>query len=241
MHGYLRQETEYVVRYVSELGEKGYILWSNLRANNASRVIRDEVSYFRRLNQAFEWKVYDCDEPDSLKDLLAHEGLTPDDPEAVMVVQLDEQHPLLRDETDINVQEITDHKGIQDIVNLEEAIWNTSFASLGERLTRDKSRDPDFLYLYGVYEDNRLVSAAWMYVEPNSSFVSLWGGSTLPAFRKQGCYTELLNVRAKKAMKLNHPFLTVDASPMSRPILEKHGFTCIALAYGYQSPSFKES
>jgi predicted acetyltransferase len=75
------------------------------------------------------------------------------------------------------------------------------------------------------------VSAAWIYFPNHSQFASLWGGSTLDGFRKQGFYTALLAVRAQEAKSRQVKFLTVDASPMSRPILEKLGFEMIAYSY----------
>ena len=72
--------------------------------------------------------------------------------------------------------------------------------------------------------------AAWIYFHHGSSFASLWGGSTLPQYRGQGLYSALLAVRACEAQAHGFRFLTVDASPMSRPILEKHGFKQLAVA-----------
>ncbi|MFG6149265.1 GNAT family N-acetyltransferase [Halobacillus sp. B23F22_1] len=105
-----------------------------------------------------------------------------------------------------------------------------------DRLWRDKQDDPDSLFLYGVYEEGRLVSGAWMYVEKGTSFASFWGGATLPEYRGKGFYSSLLAVRAGKAYEKGCRYMTVDASPMSQPILEKHGFTCLAYSYGCQSP-----
>lgn len=237
--GYIREETEHVVRHISQFGEKGFIISSNVNEGNVREIIKNELNYFSNFEQDFEWKVYSYDKPDSLKDILKQEGFTIDDPEALMVMKLDNQHPLLNNDQHFELKEITDEQGIQDIIVLEDAIWNVPHAELGERLWRDKQNDPDSLYLYGIYEDGQLVSAAWMYLEKNSSFASLWGGSTLPLSRGKGYYTALLAIRAKKAYENGHPFLTVDASPMSRPILEKCGFLCLAYSYGCQSPSTK--
>ncbi len=238
--GYIREETEHVVRHISKFDENGYIISSNVNEDNVREIIRNEVSYFSNRKQDFEWKVYSYDKPDSLKDILAQEGFEIDNPEALMVMELDDSHPLLTNSQFLGVKEITDEQGIQDIVVLEDTIWNESHAELGERLWRDKQNNPDSLYLYGIYEENQLVSAAWMYLETNSSFASLWGGSTLPLFRGKGYYTKLLTVRAQKAYEKGHPFLTVDASPMSRPILEKCGFCCLAYSYACQSPTAKK-
>ena len=224
------------MRHISEFGEKGYITSSNLNEGNAREIIKNELNYFSNRGQGFEWKVYSYDKPDSLKEILEQEGFTIDYPEALMVMKLADTHPLLANSELFDVKE-TDEQGIQDIVALEDTIWNESHAELGERLWRDKQSNPDSLFLYGIYEDSLLVSAAWMYLESNSYFASLWGGSTLPSFRARGYYTKLLSVRAQKAFEKGYPFLTVDASPMSKAILEKHGFICLAYSYGCQSPT----
>ncbi|MGE7093694.1 GNAT family N-acetyltransferase [Lysinibacillus sp. NPDC048646] len=237
VEGYIREETEYVVRHISQFGEQSFIISSNLTDTNVEKVIEQEVNYFRELNQTFEWKVYSYDKPTNLKERLAQQGFKIEDPEAVMVLKLDEQHSLLLEQTHLNLKEITDEQGIQDIVKLEDSIWSVSHQDLGKRLWRDKQAIPESLHLYGIYENDQLVSAAWMYTENNSSFVSLWGGSTLPDFRGRGYYSALLAARAKKALEKGYSYLTVDASPMSRPILEKFGFCCLSYAYPCDSPS----
>lgn len=237
IQGYIREETEHVVRHISQFGEKGFIVTSNINEENSREIIKEEINYFSNLGQDFEWKVYSYDKPDSLKDILVQEGFTIDEPEALMAMKLDDQHPLLINDQHFEINEITDEAGIQDIIDLEDANWNVPHAELGERLWRDKQNNPESLYLYGIYENGQLVSAAWMYLETNSSFASLWGGSTLPNFRGKGYYSKLLAVRAKKAYEKGYPYLTVDASPMSRPILEKYGFLCLAYSNGCQSPA----
>lgn len=234
--GYIREETENVVRHISQFNESGFILASNVNEGSAREVIRNELNYFNNLRQSFEWKVYSYDKPDNLRGILEQEGFTVDNPEALMVMKLSDQCPLLTNRNFHGLKEITDEQGIQEIVGLEDAIWNESHTELGERLWRDKQNNPYSLYIYGIYEDGQLVSAAWMYLEANSSFASLWGGSTLPLFRGKGHYSKLLAARAQKAYEKGHFFLTVDASPMSRPILEKCGFVCLAYSYGCQSP-----
>jgi GNAT superfamily N-acetyltransferase len=82
--------------------------------------------------------------------------------------------------------------------------------------------------IYISYQGEQPASAAWIFFHAGSSFASLWGGSTLPQFRNQGHYSLLLAARAQKARARGFTLLTVDASPMSRPILEKHGFQYLA-------------
>ena len=56
--------------------------------------------------------------------------------------------------------------------------------------------------------------------------------STLANYRKKGYYSSLLAIRAREATASGYPLLMVDASHMSRPILEKHGFHC----FGHSTP-----
>jgi predicted acetyltransferase len=85
--------------------------------------------------------------------------------------------------------------------------------------------------VYVAYVDEQPASAAWIYFPKHSQFASLWGGSTIRSFRKRGLFTALLAVRAREAKARQARYLTVDASPMSRPILEKFGFERIAYSY----------
>ena len=59
----------------------------------------------------------------------------------------------------------------------------------------------------------------------------LWGGSTLPEYRKQGLYTALVKARVQEAIERGIRYLTIDASPMSRAVLEKFGFELMAYAW----------
>ncbi|WHX27930.1 N-acetyltransferase [Virgibacillus halodenitrificans] len=238
--GYRREETEHVVRHVSNFNEKGFVIASTLNQSNAREVVRREVSYFQKLGQEFEWKVYSYDQPVNLVDILKEEGFFIGNTEALMMMKLMEDHPLLHSKSAIEVKEITAQKGIKDIISLEEPIWQEDHNELGERLWRDKQNYPESLYLCGIYDEDRLVSAAWMYLEDSSSFASLWGGSTLLEYRGRGYYHALLSARAKKAYEKGYSFLTVDASPMSRKILEKQGFHCLAYTYECNSPVMED-
>ncbi|MBM7551976.1 GNAT family N-acetyltransferase [Thalassobacillus pellis] len=234
--GFTREETDYVVRHVSNHDEGGYIIYSSLPEDKVREIVRQEVEYFKGIGQEFEWKVYSHDTPPYLVDILKEKGFTIDEAEALMVLKLEGNNGLLQTGSSPVVEEITSEAGIEDIIALEEEVWKESHEDLGNRLIRDKQQDPESLYLYGVYDGDKLVSAAWMYLETNSSFASLWGGSTLEPYRGKGYYSALLAERAKKAYEKQHPYLMVDASPMSRPILEKFGFKCLAYSYGCQAP-----
>jgi GNAT superfamily N-acetyltransferase len=78
--------------------------------------------------------------------------------------------------------------------------------------------------VYIAYAEGIPVSAAWISFHDRSPFAGLWGGSTLVEYRGRGFYTALLAARVQEAQQRGVRFLTIDASPMSRPIVEKNGF-----------------
>ena len=69
-----------------------------------------------------------------------------------------------------------------------------------------------------------MVCAAWVRFASGTGFATLWGGSTLPAWRGRGIYRALVAQRANLAAARGFRYLQVDASDASRPILERLGF-----------------
>ncbi|EQD40871.1 GCN5-related N-acetyltransferase, partial [mine drainage metagenome] len=59
------------------------------------------------------------------------------------------------------------------------------------------------------------------------------GGATVPDYRGRGLYTALLAVRLQEAKRRGARFLTIDAGPMSRPIVEKYGFRLLTFAQAH--------
>lgn len=85
-------------------------------------------------------------------------------------------------------------------------------------------RRPGYLEIYLAYVDGTPVSVGWTQFQDGSEFASLWGGSTLPAFRGRGLYTAVLAERVQAAKAHGRSFVTVEAEPDSHRILGRHGF-----------------
>jgi len=221
-----------VVRYIDTSNTGGgTVIYSQLDESNVDDVIREQISFFESIGQQFEWKVYDYDRPSDLKEKLESYGFIAEEAEAIMVLDLEEVPRLLEQLIRPNVQRITDPKKLSDVLSIQEQVWDEDFSSLGTYLRETLSNYPEQMSVYVAYVNQQPASAAWIYFPKHSQFASLWGGSTISGFRKQGLYTALLAVRAQEAKARQLRYLTVDASPMSRPILEKFGFEMIAYAY----------
>jgi GNAT superfamily N-acetyltransferase len=240
--GARRERTATVVRHVPTVNyESGFVLHSRLNAATADAAIRDQIDYFERLGVDFEWKLFSHDSPADLLQRLQSAGFEVEEPETIMVLPLDAVPAVLLQPVAADVRQITTTDQLADVIGVEQQVWNEDFADLSERLANDLTRTPELLRVFAAYMDGRPISSAWLYFHPGSQFASLWGGSTLPAYRKQGFYTALLATRVQAARQTAINFLTVDASPMSRPILERFGFVALTTAYAcnWTSPTTK--
>jgi len=212
----------------------GFISWSDLTAETADAAIREQINYFKALNTDFEWKCYNYDLPADLPERLLAHGLTAEEPEALMVADI---HDLPAEYWTMDVsavQRITTPEGVDEIVRMESEVWGQEVTGFASGMKYDLDHYPDHLSVFAVWQDGRVVSAAWTHYLLSTSFATLWGGSTLEQHRRRGYYTALLAARAREARQRGFRFLQVDASPDSQPILAKHGFRCLAYSTGYE-------
>jgi ribosomal protein S18 acetylase RimI-like enzyme len=104
-------------------------------------------------------------------------------------------------------------------------VWGGDHGWLAVELAAEKAGGPDALEVLLAETDDgaEVVCAAWVRFEQGTDFASLWGGSTLEGWRGRGIYRALVAQRAAMAAERGFRYLQVDASPDSRPILERLG------------------
>ena len=225
-----------LVRYTSqEPGrDSGFISWTNLTDDTADAEIEHQVEHYRTLKAELEWIVYTHDLPEDLGDRLQAHGFEPaNDPGAVMVIDL---HDLPKEMLSMDISSanrITTAAEVDAIFAMENEVWGKDLTRVGERLKHDLVESPDRLSIFAVRDGERVVSAAWAFYLVPTSFVGLFGGSTLKEYRKRGYYTALLAARAREALERGYRFLHVDAGPESQPILAKHGFSCLGYSNSF--------
>lgn len=228
-----REVTPHTVRHVVLAGKPGaaFLLHSRLDESIVDAVIESEIAYFESLGLDFEWKAYDYDTPADLVARLAARGFEVEEPEAVMVLDLEHAPDELWQPVSQDVRRITDPAQLSEIASIHEAVWGETFDWLAKALADEMAADGERIRFYMGYADGVPACSAWIRFHPGTQFASLWGGSTLPAYRGHGLYTAVLSVRAQEARRRGYRFLTIDASPMSRPIVAKHGFQFLTFTY----------
>ncbi len=213
----------------------GWVIWSRLTESNADQLIAEQVDFFVERGTNFEWKRYGYDGPADLDERLLWQGFSREEAESVMILDLEDAGSLEgRRSPGVEVCRITDPGDLYKVVQIEDAVWHESHAWIAEELRYELMLPDESLLMYLAYSEGVPASAAWIRFHKGTQFAALFGGSTLPEYRKRGLYSALLAVRAGAARERGYRFLSVDASEMSRPILEKHGFVKVTTATAYK-------
>ena len=223
-HGMRREATAEIVRHVDLSGGEGMVIYSRLTEDRADQVIAEQIACFQGLGQDFEWKLYGHDTPADLKGRLLAHGFVAEPPESLLVLDLQEAPAKLLEPVSQDVRRILEPERVEDIGRIRERVWGRADAGHLALLRETLALAPDRESIYIAYSGSLPVAYGRISFHEGSLFAGIWGGSTLEEFRGLGFYTALLAVRLQEALGRGVRFLAIDASPMSRPIVEKFGF-----------------
>ncbi len=196
-------------------------------------LIRSCVDLYAARGETFEWKLYGHDRPADLPERLAAAGFVPEERETVMVAPAAAiaDEPLLP--VGVALREVTARTDLDRIAALEAAVWGNERGWLADMLEAERTRDPDEITILIAEAEGVVVCTGWVRFARGTDFASLWGGSTLLAWRRRGIYRATVAYRAQLAVERGFRFMSVDASDDSRPILERLGFAPITTTTPY--------
>ena len=227
----------HVVRRLAVPGRGGSgVLWSSLDAANADEVIAAQVKFFAGRAEEFEWKLYSYDEPADLAGRLMAAGFRPEEPESLMIAAIDEITGALASSElppGIRLERATDEAGVDRLIRVHELVFGSDESELRASLLAQLASAPETTDLVIALAGDEPVSAARTDFVAGTEFAGLWGGGTLPRWRRKGIYRALVRYRAELAAGRGFKYLTVDASDQSRPILERIGFERLAITTPY--------
>jgi hypothetical protein len=228
-----KEITKDVVRIIRKAPGMNVVAFTFANESKLDHVIDREVDYFTPMEQPLTWKVYDHDRLPSLKDKLASRGFVEDnDPAAVMVLDVKNAPASLFQPTKTDIRRINTPAGLKDIIYVLDRVWGGHNTWVNERLGAHLEV-PGYLSVYAAYVDNQPASIAWTYF-PRGHFATLFAGSTVAEYRKQGLYTSLLSTRLKEIRERGYRYAVVETGAMSKPIVEKHGFQHLTTVYDYE-------
>jgi GNAT superfamily N-acetyltransferase len=225
-----------VVRTVAS-GGRGWsgITWSDLASPaEADAAIAAQVEYFGALGLAFEWKLYDYDQPSDLGGRLTAAGFVPDEDEAVMVAEVSGVAADVMLPEGVTLRPVTTEADVGLVIQVHGRVFGRDQSRLHRDLLAQLRDAPQSVAMVLAMAGDEPVCSARADFPPGSEFAGLWGGGTLPAWRGRGIYRALIAYRAGVAARRGYRYLTVDASADSEPILRRLGFRCLARTTPYQ-------
>jgi ribosomal protein S18 acetylase RimI-like enzyme len=204
------------------------IEWADLDETNADQVIAEQIEFFRSRGRDFEWKYYSYDRPADLPDRLRAAGLVPGEEEALMVAEVTAVPTDLPAPEGIEIHEVVDDAGFELARQVHDEVFGGDHGPMIEGMRTRLRTDPGSLTMVLAMEGDQPVSASRVDFHVGTDFASLWGGGTLPRWRRRGIYRALVAHRTRMAAERGYTYLRTDALPTSRPILEKLGFVRIS-------------
>lgn len=133
----------------------------------------------------------------------------------------------------VRLREVTGHADLERIAAMEEEVWHDDRGHLVHGLAREIEADPQSITIVVAEAGETVISAGWIRYQAGTGFASLWGGSTLPRWRRKGVYRALVAYRARLAQQRGRTLVQVDCSPDSRPILERLGLVAVTTTTPY--------
>ncbi len=222
--GMARTDLACAVLYEShfDLGEH-FLQFTSLDAARADAFIGQVVAQAEQSGRALEWKTYGFDTPRDLVARLQRAGFEPDDEESLMMFHLAKFVPRAATEhAQWRIERITTVGGIAHIVGIQERIWGRQFPWLYNKLRTDFESGAQ--HFFCAYAGESPIGCGYIEYLAGSQFPELHGGAVLPEYRGRGIYAALYAARFADAMARGYEMIAVDASTMSRPILEAIGF-----------------
>jgi GNAT superfamily N-acetyltransferase len=209
------------------------VVWSDLDHASADAVIRREVERFAREGGEWEWKHYSYDRPADLEQRLLAAGFVASEAEALLVADISDLDLDVAPPPGIEVRTADDEAGIAAVVRMHEEVFGEPHEELGTALAWALTQSPPPALGVVAYAGAEPVAAARVELAGAAGFAGLWGGGTLPAYRRRGIFRALVAHRAAVAADRGCRYLQVDALPTSAPILRRLGFSELARTTPY--------
>jgi GNAT superfamily N-acetyltransferase len=210
----------------TETGDWHGVVWSDLTPVDADATIKEQIDAFA--GHPFEWKHYSYDQPDDLPRRLVDAGFTRGAAETLLIADIGDLELGIRPPEGVRLRPVENAHDVDELVRVHDEVFGGDHSRTGRALLHALETRPDTVAAVLATAHGRPISSARVEFHRGTEFASLWGGGTLPEWRRRGVFRTLVAYRAALARAMGYRYLQVDATPDSRPILERLGFVELA-------------
>lgn len=224
------------LRLVTFVGGHGFITHRDLGGTTELRtLVAEALAHFRDDHSIsrVEWKTRAHDHAPGLHEALVEHGFVPGEPESIMIGEarlLAVDVPLPEN---VTLRRVTEEADVRAMSAMQDGVF-------GEEPSRERADEilhrlslDDGMELWVAEADGQIVSAGRLEPVAGTEFAGIWGGATLPAWRRRGIYRALTAARARSALRLGKTLMNSDSTEYSRPILERSGFVKVSTTTPY--------
>jgi len=214
----------FAVRRIHHSGKLNFVHLVADPGNELEAEIDRQIQFFQSRNQSFEWTVESRLNPPGLLETLQRRGFQIGPVEEIVVRPVmgsEDLPPPTRFRQVETESDLTDFHSVASTVFQKD--YSLTTQDLRDHLDRGSRDHVAFLGLH----QGKPVAVARLYSSAETPIAGLYGAGTLPEFRGQGHYRDLITTRAAFAHSRGSKLLRVDALPTSLPILLRCGFTAL--------------
>lgn len=227
------------LRLVTFAGGRGFITYADLAGADAATIRRwvgEALGYFRDQPEItrVEWKTRGHDVAPGLAESLREHGFFPDEPESIMIGEarlLAVDVPL---PDGVTLRRVTSESEVRAMCRMESQVFGDGDQEETPRALLDRLDRDDGMELWVAEVDDEIITAGRLEPVAGTEFAGLWGGATLPQWRRRGIYRALTAARARSALGLGKTLLHSDSTEFSRPILERSGLVKVSTTTPYE-------
>ncbi|MEV0486542.1 GNAT family N-acetyltransferase [Streptomyces sp. NPDC050508] len=205
-----------------------------IRGRELDELIVRQRDFFAARGESVEWKTRAHDIPADIPDRLRAAGFVAEERETVLIGRAEEmavRKPVLPD--GVTIRRVTAEADLRRLGAQQSSVWDADLNWLVTDLLGRIAAAPDEMAIYVVEAEGEMVCTTWIGFRPGTGFASLLGGSTVAEWRGKGIYRALVATRAALAAARGVPYLHVDATDDSAPILRRLGFRAVTTTTPY--------
>jgi ribosomal protein S18 acetylase RimI-like enzyme len=226
------------LRLVTFAGGRGFVTYRDLAGADAEAIqelVSRALAHFQAdpTIRVVEWKTRGHDHAPGLHAALSASGFTPDEPESIMLGELQALAVDVPLPDGVALRGVTEEADVRAMSAMADEVFGEPVsAERADALVHRLSLN-DGMELWIAEAQGQIVCAGRLEPVPGTDFAGIWGGATRPEWRGRGIYRALTAARARSALRLGKTLVHSDSTEYSRPILERAGLVKVSTTTPY--------